>query len=43
MMENAFYFILFFSAFFVLNILKFLSGLFGHVEKTAWLQTFQNL
>ena len=34
-MENAFYFIL--KAFFVLKIFKFLSQLFGHVGKTAWL------
>ena len=32
-MKNAFYFIL--KAFFVLKIFKFLSRLFGHVEKTA--------
>ena len=36
MMENAFYFIL--KALFVLKIFKFLSWLFGHVEKTAWLE-----
>ena len=36
MMKNAFYFIL--KAFFVLKIFKFLSWLFGHVEKTAWLE-----
>ena len=27
------------KALFVLKILKFLSWLFGHVEKTAWLET----
>ena len=32
-MKNAFYFIL--KALFVLKISKFLSGLFGHVEKTT--------
>ena len=32
--KNAFYLIL--KAFFVLKILKFLSRLFGHEEKTAW-------
>ena len=32
-MKNAFYFIL--KALFVLNILKFLSELFGHLEETA--------
>ena len=32
-MKNAFYFIL--RAPFVLEIFKFLSGLFGHVEKTT--------
>ena len=31
MMKNAFYFIL--KAFFILKIFKFLSWLFGHVEK----------
>ena len=36
MMKNAFYFIL--KAFFVLKIFKFLSRLFGHVGKTAWLK-----
>ena len=35
-MNNAFYFIL--KAFFVLKILKFLSWLFGYIEKTAWLE-----
>ena len=35
-MKNAFYFIL--KALFVLKIFKFLSWLFGHVEKTAWLE-----
>ena len=34
MMKNAFYFIL--KAIFVLKIFKFLYGLFGQVEKTAW-------
>ena len=33
MMKNVFYFIL--KALFVLKIFKFLSGLFGHVEKMA--------
>ena len=36
MMKNAFYFIL--KAFFILKIFKFLSGLFGDVEKTTWLE-----
>ena len=36
MMENAFYFIL--KALFVPKIFKFLSWLFGYVEKTAWLE-----
>ena len=36
MMKNAFYFIL--KAVFVLKIFKFLSSLFGHIEKTAWLE-----
>ena len=36
MMKNAFYFIL--KAAFVLKIFKFLSCVFGHVEKTAWLE-----
>ena len=36
MMKNAFYFIL--NALFVLKIFKFLSWLFGHVEKMAWLE-----
>ena len=36
MMKNAFYFIL--KALFVLKIFKFLSWLFGHAEKTAWLE-----
>ena len=36
MMKNAFYFIL--KALFVLKILKFLSRLFAHVEKTALLE-----
>ena len=36
MMKNAFYLLL--KALFVLKIFKFLSWLFGHVEKTAWLE-----
>ena len=36
MMKVAFYFIL--KALFVLKIFKFLSWLFGHAEKTAWLE-----
>ena len=36
MSKNAFYFIL--KSLFVLKIFKFLSWLFGHVEKTAWLE-----
>ena len=36
MMKNAFYFTL--KALFVLKILTFLSWLFGHVEKNAWLE-----
>ena len=36
MMKNVFYFML--KALFVLKIFKFLSGLFGHVGKTAWLE-----
>ena len=36
MMNKAFYFIL--KALFVLKICKFLSWLFGHVGKTAWLE-----
>ena len=36
LMKNAFYFIL--KVLFVLKIFKFLSRLFGHVEKTAWLE-----
>ena len=36
MMKNAFNFIL--KAFFILKIFKFLSWLFRHVEKTAWLE-----
>ena len=35
-MKNAFCFIL--KAPFILKIFKFLSWLFGHVEKTAWLE-----
>ena len=36
MMKNAFYFIL--KVLFVIKILKFLSLLFGHLEKLAWLE-----
>ena len=36
MKKNAFYFIL--KAPFVLQIFKFLSWVFGHVEKSAWLE-----
>ena len=36
-MKNAFYFIL--NALFALKIFKFLSWLFGHAEKAAWLET----
>ena len=36
MMKNGFYFIL--KAYFVLEIFSFLSWLFGHVEKMAWLE-----
>ena len=36
MVKNAFYFIL--KALFVLKIFKFLSWLFSHVGKTAWLE-----
>ena len=36
MMKNTFYFIL--KAIFVLKIFRFLSWLFDHVEKTAWLE-----
>ena len=36
MTKNAFYFIL--KALFVVKIFKFLSWLFGHAEKTAWLE-----
>ena len=36
MMKNAFYFIL--KALFVLKIFKILSCLYGHVEKTTWLE-----
>ena len=36
MMKNVFYFIL--KPFFVLKIFKFLPWLFGHVEKTTWLE-----
>ena len=36
MMKNVFYFIL--KPLFILKIFKFLSWLFGHVEKMAWLE-----
>ena len=36
MIKNPFYFIL--KARFVLKIFKFLSWLFGHVERTTWLE-----
>ena len=36
MMKNAFYFIL--KALFLFKIFIFLSWLFGHVEKTTWLE-----
>ena len=36
MMKNAFYFIL--KALFVPKIFKFLSWIFDHVEKAAWLE-----
>ena len=36
MMKNVFYFIL--EALLVLNMFKFLSWFFGHIEKTAWLE-----
>ena len=39
-MKNAFYFIL--KALFVLKIFKFLSWPFGHVGKTAWLESKVN-
>ena len=35
-MKNAFYFII--KALFALSILKFLSRLLDHVEKTVWLE-----
>ena len=38
MMKNAFYFIL--KSFFILKIFNFLSWLFGHVEKPAWLKGY---
>ena len=38
--KNAFYFIL--KALYILKIFKFLSWLFGHVEKTAWLESKVN-
>ena len=37
-MQNAYYFIL--KALFVLKIFKFLSSLFRHAEKTAWLERY---
>ena len=37
-MKNAFYFILFLKALFVIKIFKFLSRIFGHVGKMAWLK-----
>ena len=37
-MKNAFYFVL--IALFVLKIFKFLSWVFGHVEKLAWLERY---
>ena len=40
MMKNVFYFIL--EALFVLKMFKFSSWLFGHVEKTAWLERKDN-
>ena len=39
MTKNPFHF--FWKAIFVLKIFKFLSFLFGHVEKTAWLETIR--
>ena len=39
-MKNAFYFIL--NALFLLKIFKFLSWLFQHEEKTAWLESKVN-
>ena len=36
MTENAFYFTI--KAFFVLKVFKYLSWLFGHVEKMDWLE-----
>ena len=36
MMKNTIYFML--KALFVLKIFKFVSLLFGHVEKAAWLE-----
>ena len=36
MIKNAFYFAL--KSHFVLKIFKYLSWVFGHVEKTAWLE-----
>ena len=38
MMKNVLYFIFIKKALFVLEISKYLSWLFGHVEKTAWLE-----
>ena len=37
MMKNAFYFVL--KALFAVKLFKYLSELFGHIEKTAWLKT----
>ena len=37
-MKYGFYFIL--KALFVLKMLKFLSELFDHIEKMAWLETY---
>ena len=35
-MKNAFYFIL--KALYVFKVFKFLTGLFGHDQKAAWLE-----
>ena len=40
MMKNIFYFLL--KALFVLKLSKFLSWLFGHVEKIVWLKRIVN-
>ena len=37
MIKNGFYFIL--KVLFILKIFKFLSGIFGHVEKATWLES----